>query len=570
MPPCPVRFLHDPALRQAAHARGENYWFAYIREVADQMGLSAQPLPRSELSPGGLEATRVLFLPALEAEELSPPERAALEGWVRAGGTLIGFATRGLDDLFGVNTVGGFDQPEDPWSCAALAVLTDGELARPLYCREIPQAPLPLFSPVCVVSGGERELARLHATDGDDLGAPAVSLREVGRGRACYFAFDLCRTLWALHQGRPIHTDRDGDGYLRMSDAIVIRPFRIDVPYADLLLLLLRNVVALADVPFIYPLPPTEGGDVPDALFYWGGDDEGAAGTQVFASDWMRAQGLPYHFNIMPRPDGTFSLSKGEFDHIKANGHETSLHFNFIDGHEHPYPFTEADIRCQVDWYEEAFGETPVCSVFHWCLWHGWSEPARWMADCGIQADNSRIHCGSPPINPTNLVGYSFGGAFPFWYWSDHRDGNRRLDFISEQITAYECGYIAGQGPEFSQLHRAVRDAAYYHFTMDFFFHPVNVTNRPECREAIAETLRYTQELGLRVLHMGNDELNHWWRARSAARIEEDADGRARVVSDRPWPAGYVILRRDEEGKRELGGTWRFEVVRGEEGRNED
>ena len=273
----------------------------------------------------------------------------------------------------------------------------------------------------------------------------------------------------------------------------------------------------------------------------------------------MREQGLPYHVNIMPRPDGAFPLSKQEFDRIKANGHETSLHFNYIDGHEHPYAFTEADIRQQVEWYQAAFGETPVCSVFHWCLWHQWSEPAEWMAACGIQADNSRIHSGSPPLNPVNLCGYSFGTAFPFWHRSDWRSGNQRVDFLSEQIVAYECGYVGGEGTEFSQLHRAIRDAAYWHSTTDFFYHPVNVGNRPECREAIVEALRYANEQELKVVHMGNDELNEWWRARSAARIEDTEDG-LRVDCD--WPSGCIVVRRSEDGIEELGGVWDYEIVR--------
>jgi len=261
----------------------------------------------------------------------------------------------------------------------------------------------------------------------------------------------------------------------------------------------------------------------------------------------------------MPRPDGTFSVTKEQFDHIQANGHDTSLHFNYIQAHEHPYAFTREDIQQQVGWYEEAFGQTPVCTVFHWTLWHSWSEPAEWMAECGIQADNSRIHTGSPPLNPTNLVGYSFGTAFPFWYRSDWRSENRRVDFISEQIAAYECGYMAGKGTEFSQLHRAIRDAAYWHLTTDFFFHPINVANYPECREAVVECLRYTRELGLDVVHMGNDELNDWWRARSATRIEQTARG---PRADCPWPGGCIVMRRDERGVEELGGKWRYDIVK--------
>ncbi len=551
-----ARFLHDPSLQDAANAAGDNYWCAYVPEIADQMGLAVESLAREELC--ALENVRVLVLPDLPEGYLTDAERSAIRDWVHAGGVLVGFATCGLDDLFGVEPVGEIQQTGDPWTYTATLRLTDAELARPLYNEATEDAPLLIFSPVRRIMGGGRELARLLSIDGQDLGGPAISLNEVGQGRACYFAFDLCQTLWALHQGRPVTTDRDGDGYYRMGDAIIIQPFRRDVPYADLLLFLLRNVVALAGEAFIAPLPPTEDGCVPDALFFWGGDDEAAEGTQIPASDWMREQGLPYHINIMPHPDGSFGLTREEFARIKANGHDTSLHFNMIEGFEHPHAFGPEDVRRQLEWYQETFGETPVCTVFHWCRWQGWSEPAEWMSEGGIQADNSRIHSGSPPLNPTNLVGYSFGTAFPFWYWADWRSGNRRINFISEQITAYECGYIQNEGTEFSQLHRAIRDAAHWHFTTNLFFHPVLITRFPECKEAVQEAVRFMDELGLTVIHMGNDKLNHWWRSRSAARIEDTPAGPS-VVGD--WPDGYVIMRRDENGIAELGGVWSYIVV---------
>lgn len=560
-----VRFLYDPDLHRAANDRGENYWYAYVREVADQMGLTAEALAREDIRRGIPPDTRALILPDLPADYLGDSDRAALSEWVEGGGLLIGLATDGLDALFGIHELGRIDQPGDAWSYSATLRLVDEDLARPLYAPEILDAALLIVAPVRVVSdAGQspslRELARLISVDGEDLRAPAVTLRDVGAGKACYFAFDLCQTLWALHQGRPILDDRDGDGYLRMSDAVVIRPFRIDVPYADLLLLLLRNVLAEAGVSFIHPLPPTPEGEVPDALFFWGGDDEGAVdGSQVVASDWMREQGLPYHINIMPHADGSFGLTREEYARIKANAHETSLHFNYVDGHPHPYAFSEADVREQVDWYEAAFGETPVCSVLHWTLWHGWSEPAEWMAACGLQADNSRIHTSSPPLNPVNLLGYAFGAALPFRHWSDWRRENRRVDLISEAITAYECGYVAGKGSEFTQLHRAIRDAAHYQCTMDFFYHPVNIANRPECREAIVECLRYADELGLRIVHMGNDALNDWWRARSAARIDEQA---GEVSVDCDWPGGCIVVRRSEAGVEALGGKWEYQVHR--------
>ena len=563
MAPSPVRYLSDDALQQGANARCENYWCAYLPDIADQMGLTADPVSRDDLV-SSLPDTRVLILPDLPPGYLTVLEADGLKHWVERGGILIGIATEGLDDLFGIQTLAGIGQPEDPWSYSAMLRLTDPEMARNLYSPDTLDAPLLVVSPARVIAAQGRELARLLSIEGDDLAAPAVALRDVQEGKACYFAFNLCQTLWCLHHGRPISTDRDGDGWLRMSDAIIIRPHRIDVPYADLLLFLLRNVVALADVWFKHPLPATPAGTVADAVFHWGGDDEGdATGIQQEASDFMRSRNLPYHVNIMPHPGGEFGLSPEGFAHLKANGHETSLHVNMIEGFEHPNYFTEEDVRSQVRRYREVFGETPICTVFHCCTWHGSTEPAEWLAAEGIAADNCRIHAGSPPANPVNLLGYSFGTAFPFWYRSDWRQGNRRIDFLSLQVNAYETGYD-GEGTATTWQHRAIRDAAFWQLTMNMFHHPLYLARFPQAQEAIDEFLRVVAKMCPGAIQMGNDELTLWWRARSAARLDEGEQGEPLLRAEgEAWRDGYVVMRRDPHGEAGPGGGWEYRVLRG-------
>jgi len=51
--------------------------------------------------------------------------------------------------------------------------------------------------------------------------------------------------------------------------------------------------------------------------------------VQVSASDFMKSRGLPYHINLMPL-NGRFAISRAEFRHMRANGHELSLHYNFM------------------------------------------------------------------------------------------------------------------------------------------------------------------------------------------------------------------------------------------------
>lgn len=529
----------DDDLRAGANAHGANYWHVYTRELCGQMGLPHDELPRSRLTAEHLAPYRVLLLPDLEPRYLLEREKQALRDWVEGGGLLIGFATGGLHDLFGVRIEGQLPQPEDDFSLTATVRYTCPTLARPLLPPGEEDTPLPVAAPVKLVGRAEgRELARLVSLQGRDLHRPAVTLREVGEGQALYFCFNVAHSAWAMHHGRPVLDDYDGDGRLRMSDAMILRPFPTSLPYADLLVYLLRNVIARRGLALLHALPPAPDGSIPEALLHYGGDDEGASDLQVVASDRMRELGLPYHVNIMPDPQGQFGLSCEHFAHLKANGHETSLHFNFIAGVAHPYAFTRRDIQRQVDWYQQTFGELPVCTVFHCTTWCGWSEPADWMAGAGILGDNSRFISYSPPSNPVNTVGFGFGTAYPFFHYHDWRKDNDRLRFVGVPIGAYEAGYQHGR-VEFSVLRRALDLARFWHLPLNLFYHPVYVAQYPECSEAIRQGLQYLEGVGAQVLHWGPDEVTRWWLARSETRVQQLADGTVEVNC--PWRNGCVL-----------------------------
>ena len=104
----------------AANQAGANYWHVYTREICRQMGLMfagvvAQPPARAE----ELAQYRVLILPDLPGKYLQPEEKQVLAEWVEAGGLLIGFATGGLGDLFGVVIEDELPQPDDAFTPAA-------------------------------------------------------------------------------------------------------------------------------------------------------------------------------------------------------------------------------------------------------------------------------------------------------------------------------------------------------------------------------------------------------------------------------------------------------------------
>lgn len=538
-----VAYCYDDDLRRAANRAARNYWYRYVEEIVDRLGLTAGPVGRAALAdPPTLARFSALIVGDLEAGQLPAGAPEALREWVAAGGLLVGFATAGLEAIFGCHARTCLRRPGDDFCQSASFELRDHPLAAGVHSPVCPGQRLIVIGDALALERDDaEEVARLYNLWGADVGS-AITARRLGQGAAFYFGFNVPQTLWALQQGRPIDADYDGDGYLRFSDARTIGTNDPRVAYADEILYLLANMIGTRPHPFIAPIPPLDGRPA-DLLLYWGGDDEATPGVQVAASDWMRSRGLPYHINLMPLR-GEFAVSPAEFAHIEANGHECSLHYNFIDDFTHPSGFTREDVAAQARLYRQAFGKDPVATVNHWCRWAGWHEPAAWMLAEGSKADNSRIHRGSPPLNPVNTYGFSFGTAYPYWFYTDWRDGNRRLDFLEEPIVAYEIGYLAGTDERpFEEMHTLLDLAACYHLTVNWFHHPVYIARDPGCRAAIDEVLRYLEERRYRAVHMGPDEVWRWWSARSRGWVREaQADERGftcRAACD--YPGGFTL-----------------------------
>ena len=554
MPKSLTAYFHDDRLRAEANAAGRNYWYRYIEELFDEVGLRADML---DLASAGdrdaLAGHRVLVLGNFAVDDLPPGCEETLAAWVEDGGVLIGLATRGLDSLWGIEDRGEIGQPDGPFSCSAHLHLGANAYTTDVHMPRHPDQAAPVFSPCRRIA---RESADALAEFVEPSG-PAVTARPMGKGRAFYFAFDLCQCVWVLHQGRPIDRDYDGDRQYRTCDQIVVpRDDTTEVAYADELLLVWTNMLAEVPQPFIHQIPP-DGGAVPHFLIHMGGDDEGLDdGSQRWASDHFKSLGLPYHINIMPAR-GEFALSDEDFEAIRANGHETSLHPNFISPFgraQQLTPVTESVLREQIRAYRERFGHTPVAAANHWCCWFGWVEPARWLAAEGIRGDNSRGSFRYPPLNPVNQLGMGFGTVFPHFVYDDHTQANARLGFVFIPIVYYEPGTGGGKpakaghpypdgDPGWERLRFWLDMAVRYEWTLNCFIHPTTIFRDANTRAALDEILACIERRGYRVVFMGTDEVCQWWFDRSASDISavSDADGLTFNVAARHKPG--VIVR---------------------------
>ena len=579
-----IAYVYDFGLHATTNEAGQNFWYAYVSEIFDQLGVRAASVePCAAAVQDALKDSDCLVLGPVANAEMFPRLAPQLQDWVECGGILIGFACEGLDDLFGVTGGSVVRQPRDDFSLNGFFDLKHVALAADVHSYLHPAQKLLILSDVrglTPTSAGV--VGQYYYANGRASEFTAITARQLGRGWAFYFGFDVPKTVWVLHQGRPIDADYDGDGYLRTSDARVIGHNEEEVMYADEILFLLQNMIGRSPQPFICASPPV-GDAVSDLLLFWGGDDEASPGHQVVSSDFMASRGLPYHINAMWR-NKEFAMGRPEAERIWANGHELAVHYDFIAERDHPYAFTEEDVVEQATAFEKTFGIKSGVSVNHCLTWNGWVEPAKWMAACGATGDNSRVHSATPPLNPANQIGFSFGTAFPYYYHDDWRSGNARLDFVEQPITAYEVGYTPSKS-HLDVVHRAIDLAAHYHLTMDMFYHPPNISSHSTCRAAVDEVLSYLQHRGLRAKHMGNDELARWWRARSASWAGEITADEAEIefTARTEHPDGILVKVPTQgrtasacqcsgqdaafENRHEFGQNWTYVVVPEGEGR---
>lgn len=519
-----IAYVQDARLAKEAHSTGRHYWDVYIAEMAAQLGLEAAPLALADIENAhSLDHVDALILGKSAGTELSDEARRTVNAWVRDGGLLIGFAIPGLDEVFGIQTLSDHKRDLEDTVIDGYFNLLHHPLTHEVHPLLHDEEKLPVLSEMALVTEqGSTRLARLFTHDHAYFTAhPAITWHTYGQGAAGYFAFDLAKTVWLLHQGRPLSLERVG----RTNHMSVLAGNSYKVPYADEMLHLLQNMLAQRIQPFIHQIPP-DGDTVPQALLFWGGDCC-AGDSEDFrrVSDWMKAQGLPYHFNLYSREGAPFNLTDDDARVLRENGHEISLHFSFSTN-ENLSP--EGAAR-QVRLFESMYGFTPVCTVVHGLSWKGWVEPAKWLADLGIKADNTFA-----PVAPKYLqvgqsngpsYGFGFGTSFPFFLYDDSRHGNARLDFVELPIVCYEIGHRGSIPPYSDKSTRAAEEvripidlAVKYRRVMNMFYHPVYIADYPPCRAAIEEALRYVKHRGYRVLHMGADAAALWWRSRDRCR----------------------------------------------------
>ncbi|MFA5864381.1 MAG: hypothetical protein WC975_06805 [Phycisphaerae bacterium] len=574
-----LAYVFDDAVRNELNQKGINYWDVYIREILDLLGAKGSALDLKQLeNPDRLNKIQTLILGSQSGQKLTGKMIKTLDAWVQDGGLLIGFGLRGLDHVFGNKPSSIIKQKPDDYTISGYFDLRPHSITHEVHHFLFVEQKLLILSDIDAVERQTSvELARLFDPTGKDMDCSAITWNPYGLGFAGYFAFDVAKTVWLLHQGKPTSHLPENRSHPRPPEMTVVGENSRKVPYADEICFLLQNMIAQHPHPFIYQIPPKDE-KVADALLYWGGDEYvGPTELSLTASDWMKQQGLAYHINIQEN----HPMTQEDIKHIHDNGHEVSLFYHTLP--DNGFKMTEALYLTQSEEFYKKVGCRPCATVNSVTRWNHWAGAAKWMLQAGGKADNS--FTSNPlslehPMANGPFFGFSFGTAYPFYFHDDHDGKNKRVDYMEQPIVCYEIGHrgslLDHETDTSKEVHLPLEFALKYHMTMNMFYHPAYITRYPLCRKAIQEIVKYIRDCGANVVHMGNDALAEWWEKRSESTVENlrtendtivfDCDCRHKggmvvkvllkqhivnVSLDTRWPAEYEI-------RKEFAGSWLF------------
>jgi hypothetical protein len=557
-----IAYLCDGSLRQKLNKNNRNYWDVYIREIAEQLGLSVERVSLSQLEDEPyLSKIATLIIGWQSGAALSAAARDNLRKWVRRGGLLIGFGVQGLDELFGIEPFSRIAQSPNDYTLSGYFEFMPHPLTQGIHSSLSPKQKLLIFSDMQQVEPkGAIELAHLYDRKEKDAECPAILWHQYGAGHAAYFAFDVAKTIWLLHQGRPYTKKLDKDekvyrGDLRLAE--IGKDKAGEVLYADGILFLLQNIIAQKPHPFIYQIPP-KGTEIPEALLYWSGDGCGSPGSKglLAASDFMKSKGLPYNIHVLSR-GGSYDLTPEDAEAIQKNGHELSIEYYFCYYSKDHFDLEITDEESLAGLYrifKERYDVSTISTGCHGGYyaeeWGGWIEDMKWRMRCGGKADNTFMGLVPEDVdsNAPRLC-FGHGTAYPYYFYDDFREENKRINFIEEPLTAYELGRRGGTGdPDESvppeEIRPAIDMAVQYHLTLNMFYHAVNIAKHPATRRAIEEVLRYIAEKNVCVVHVGTDELWRWWDARSKSQVSDiktTEDDHLCFQADCKYSSGMIV-----------------------------
>ncbi|NED95706.1 hypothetical protein G1H11_10320 [Phytoactinopolyspora alkaliphila] len=536
------------SITASAHDNGADAWWRYATEIFGHLRVPLHVM--TDLETADIpEDIRVLVVARVPAEGQSVRER--LQAWVDSGGALI--------------TVG------DPAGLAGLVGASAGTVVEAGHVRigeadvwtSLPDVPLRAIGGVRLAAMPDsRTLASW-----DDDGAPAITMRRIGRGVAIAIGADVWQSVVRIQQGYPVARDgipaTDGsapidDDILKCEDGLALdierdralpdgqqdRPDGYEHvyppasglpmfhrPHADMWRSVLLQCVwwaaeqADAAVPWLHYWPAGVSAvahmshDADQNV-----DEHGRAALDSFAEADVRVTWCQLF------PGGYLADT---YAAITAAGHEQALHYNAMhdaDIAEWGWP----QMRAQYAWAQAVTGaERIVSNKNHYTRWEGYTEFYEWCERLGIEIDQSR----GPSKQGT--VGFPFGTAHLSFPMSGAEDGNRYHDVLNLPLHTQDLAWAS---------HESVRDVILdavesQHGVAHFLFHGAHLHRRPETRKACVALAHEARRRGMPW--WTSAELNRWERARRQVTLSlrDDADGwLLEAVAGEPVHGAAILL----------------------------
>ncbi len=339
---------------------------------------------------------------------------------------------------------------------------------------------------------------------------PAVALQRHGAGSAVVFTYDLAETIVRLHQGWPEMSstgndpDANRDGKFTADDAFHrVRDFELrHVPQADVHQdLLVRTIRGLLDdaapLPRLWHFPHAA-----PALVFIDGDSDGMVWEDL---EWVIREvaetRTKYTLYLMTEHIKAFDREK--IAALRQQGHEFGVH---------PWVGAQPDLAAWrqgvaeiVSLFRERFGFEPRALRAHSCIFPGWDENPRLLAEHGLRLDTDFVS------GYRFVSGYSNGSALPVKFMS--REGEV-LDCYSQSTVQTEDGSCS---PKFllppmtedealAVARQLLADCAgRWHGVFHPYFHPISLAGRGKvpCQNWFRQILRAARDLNLPSVNAG-------------------------------------------------------------------
>jgi len=379
------------------------------------------------------------------------------------------------------------------------------------WLERFPAADLQVPGEVHVYGAGTTEpLAFVAGARGRPSIFPAVALQRHGSGAAVIFTYDLAETIVRLHQGWPEmsstgnYPDADRDGKYTADDAFHrLRDFELrHVPQADvhqdLLVRAIRGLLREAmPLPRLWHFPHAA-----PALMFIDGDSDSMIWEDL---EWVMREVAETRtkYTLYLMTEHIQAFDPGKIAALRQQGHEFGVH---------PWVGAQPDLatwrQCVaeiVSLFRNRFGYEPRALRAHSCIFPGWDENPRLLAEHGLRLDTDYVSAYR------FVTGYPNGSALPVKFIS--REGEV-LDCYSQSTVQTEDGSCSPkcllppmtEDEALAVARQLLADCAgRWHGVFHPYFHPVSLAGRGkvECQNWFRQILRAAHDLDLPSVNAG-------------------------------------------------------------------